>query len=199
MMKQKKISIQTISLTALMAALCYIGFTFFKIDIPLGAGTTAIHFGNTFCVLAALMLGGWAGGLAGAIGMGIGDLFNPLYVTYFPKTFILKLGIGLTTGLLARKVFHINSQEPSRKLTIQTFISAGAGMLFNVIGEPVVSYLYNNFILKVPSDSAMILASWTAATTLFNAVTSVVIASLLYLALRKALQNSSLKKTLFPS
>ena len=76
--------IQKLSLLSLMAALCYIGFTFFKIDIPLGNQTTAIHFGNTFCVLAALMLGGVEGGLAGSIGMGIGDLLNPLYLPYFP-------------------------------------------------------------------------------------------------------------------
>ena len=70
-MNKRQSSVQNLALTALMAALCYIGFTFFKINIPVGEGSTAIHFGNTFCVLAALMLGGVQGGLAGAIGMGI--------------------------------------------------------------------------------------------------------------------------------
>ncbi len=33
--------------TALLAALCYIGFQFLRIDIPIGVSKTAIHFGNT--------------------------------------------------------------------------------------------------------------------------------------------------------
>lgn len=37
------------------------------------------HVGNAFCVLAALLLGGWYGGLAGAIGMTISDLFDSIY------------------------------------------------------------------------------------------------------------------------
>ena len=60
--------------TALMAALCYIGFQFLRIDIPIGGDKTAIHLGNAFCVLGALLLGGLKGGLAGAVGMTIADL-----------------------------------------------------------------------------------------------------------------------------
>lgn len=47
-----------------LAALCYIGFSFFKIDIPVGTEKTAFHLGNVFCVLAALFLGGLWGGMA---------------------------------------------------------------------------------------------------------------------------------------
>lgn len=50
---------------------------FLKINIPTPGGTTAIHFGNTFCVLAALLIGGVEGGIAGAIGMGLADLMDP--------------------------------------------------------------------------------------------------------------------------
>ena len=75
--------IKRIALTGLMAALCYIGFALFKIDIPVGADKTAFHFGNVFCVLGALLLGGPWGGLAGAIGMTIADLTTG-YVTSAP-------------------------------------------------------------------------------------------------------------------
>ena len=68
------------SATALLGALCYIGFMFLKINIPTPGGTTAIHFGNTFCVLAALLIGGVEGGIAGAIGMGLADLMDPIYI-----------------------------------------------------------------------------------------------------------------------
>lgn len=100
-----------ISVIGLMAALCYIAFTFLQIKIPTPAGFTSFHLGNTFCVLAALLLGGIPGGIAGAIGMGVADLFDPTYVIVAPKTIILKLGIGIVTGLVAHKVFHIQNKE----------------------------------------------------------------------------------------
>ena len=46
-------------------------------------------------MLGALLLGGWYGGLAGSIGMTIADLMDPVYITGAPKTFVLKLCIGL--------------------------------------------------------------------------------------------------------
>ena len=68
---------------ALLAALCYIFFTFFKIDITVpGGDKTAFNAGNAFCVLGALLLGGVYGGIGGAIGMTIGDLLDPVYVVY---------------------------------------------------------------------------------------------------------------------
>ena len=74
--------------TALMAALCYIGFQFLRIDIPIGGDKTAIHLGNAFCVLGALLLGGLKGGLAGAVGMTIADLTSG-YADSAPRTFFI--------------------------------------------------------------------------------------------------------------
>ncbi len=55
--------------TALMAALCYVAFTFLKIPIPtFGGDYVALHIGNAFCVLAALLLGGGYGGRGGSPG-----------------------------------------------------------------------------------------------------------------------------------
>ena len=77
-------------MTALMAALSYVVFTFLQIKITLpGGDATSIHLGNAVCVLGALLLGGVLGGLGGAIGMTIGDLLDPVYIIYAPKTFIL--------------------------------------------------------------------------------------------------------------
>lgn len=45
-----------------------------------GGDFTSIHFGNVFLVLAALLLGGLYGGLAGAIGMTIADIMDPVYI-----------------------------------------------------------------------------------------------------------------------
>ena len=65
-LESRKTDVRTLALASLFAALCYIGFSFFKIDIPVGTEKTAFHLGNVFCVLAALFLGGLWGGMAGA-------------------------------------------------------------------------------------------------------------------------------------
>lgn len=180
---------------ALMAALCYIGFAFFRIDIPVGSEKTAFHLGNVFNVLAALLLGGFWGGMAGAVGMTIADLTSG-YVTSAPKTFLLKLCIGLVTGFVAHKVFRI-SKEESRKvaLPIATVVSCAAGMGFNVVADPVVGYFYKTYVLGVPQDVAAIWAKMGAVTTLVNAVVAVIVATVFYLALRPALKRSNLMPT----
>lgn len=183
--------------TGLMAALAYVSFTFLKINIPTPGGYTAFHLGNTFDVLASLLLGGWLGGIAGAVGMGIGDLLDPLYVTVAPKTIILKLGIGLITGLFAHRIFKIQKKE-GKVLKRDVFLSAGAGMLFNIIGEPLFGYFYTSVILGAPKDAAKALASWNAVTTTTNAVLTVIIASLLYLALYPRLKNNGTLKKIAP-
>lgn len=177
--------------TALMAALCYIGFQFLRIDIPIGMEKTAIHFGNTFCVLGALLLGGVWGGLAGAVGMTIADLTSD-YVTYAPKTFLLKLCIGLIVGLVAHKIANLSKEHDKSYIMRWTIISAIAGMAFNVVADPVVGYFYKRYLLGLEDDLAKTLSTITAVTTLVNAITSVIIASLLYVALRPALIKSGL-------
>lgn len=184
------------SLSALFAALCYIGFAFFKIDIPVGSEKTAFHLGNVFCVLAALFIGPFWGGMAGAVGMTIADLTSG-YVTSAPKTFVLKLCIGLIAGFVAHKVFNI-SKEQERKVpvSVATALSCTAGMAFNVVADPVVGYFYKTYLLGVPQDAAKIWAKMGAVTTLVNAVIAVVAATVFYLALRPALKRTSLMMVL---
>ncbi|MGN1016630.1 MAG: ECF transporter S component [Faecousia sp.] len=185
----------TLAMAALFAALCYIGFSYFRIDIPVGTEKTAFHLGNVFCVLAALFIGGFWGGMSGAVGMTIADLTTG-YVTSAPKTFLLKLCIGLVAGFVAHKVFHI-SREEDRKvpLPVATVLSCTAGMAFNVVADPVVGYFYKTYILGVPQEAAAIWAKMGAVTTLVNAVVAVIVASIFYLALRPALKHSKLLPT----
>lgn len=180
-----------IAQVGLMAALCYIGFAFMKLDIPVGPEKTAFHFGNTFCVLAALLLGGLPGGLAGAIGMTIADLMTG-YVTSAPKTFFLKLCIGLIVGLVAHKGFKLSKSHDAKYITKATIISSACGMLFNIFADPIVGYFYKMYLLGVPQDISSALAKMSSITTFVNAVVAVICASLFYLALRPALKKSGL-------
>lgn len=182
-----------IAQTALFAALCYVIFTYLQIKIPMpGGDATSIHLGNAFCVLAALLLGGWYGGLAGAIGMGIADVMDPIYITGAPKTFILKLCIGLITGLVAHKIAKINESTDKKYIFKWSLLASIAGLAFNVIADPVVGYFYKQYILGQPQQMAEILAKWSAATTFINAIISTIVAVLIYNALRPALAKSGM-------
>lgn len=195
-MEKRNETVTKLAQTALMAALCFVTFTFLQIKIPLpGGGATSFHVGNAFCVLAALILGGWYGGLAGAIGMGIADVLDPVYITGAPKTFILKLCIGLIVGFVAHRIAKINGSTEKKYVARWSMIASIAGLGFNVIADPVVGYLYNQFILGQPQQIAEILAKWSTATTFVNAVLSAAIAGILYNALRPVLMKMGMIQT----
>ncbi len=189
--QEDRMDTKRLAQAGLLAALCYIGFAFFKIDIPVGTEKTAFHFGNVFCVLAALLLGGYWGGLAGAIGMTIGDLTTS-YVTSAPKTFLLKLLIGLIVGLVAHKIFHLSRSHSPKYVTGVTVLASLCGMAFNVVADPLVGYFYKMYLLGVPQELASTLAKIGTVTTFVNAVIAVVAASVFYLALRPALRKAGL-------
>ena len=178
-------------MTGVFAALSYVVFTFLQIKITLlGGDATSIHLGNAVCVLGALLLGGLYGGTGGAIGMTIGDLLDPYYILYAPKTFILKLCIGLITGLIAHRLGHISTEKDNAKVLKWTIAAAAGGLLFNVVFDPLVGYFYKRLILGRPA--ADVTLAWNIASTSINAVTSTVVSVIVYMALRPALKRSDL-------
>ena len=186
-------TVMKIAHTALFAALCYVIFTYLQIKIPMpGGDATSIHLGNAFCVLAALLLGGWYGGLAGAIGMGIADVMDPIYITGAPKTFVLKLCIGLITGLVAHKIAKINESTDKKYIFKWSLLASVAGLAFNVIADPIVGYFYKQYILGQPQQMAEVLAKWSAAATFVNAILSTIVVVIIYNALRPALAKSGM-------
>ena len=183
--------VRKVIFTGVMAALSYVVFTFLQIKITLpGGDATSIHLGNAVCVLGALLLGGVYGGLGGAIGMTIGDLLDPIYVVYAPKTFFLKLCIGLVTGLIAHKLGHVTTETDNRKVWKWTVIAAIGGLLFNVIFDPLIGYFYKLAILGKPA--AELTLAWNVASTSINAVTSTIVSVAIYMAVRPALKKSGL-------
>ena len=188
-MKNEKIL--KVVFTGLFAALSYVVFTFLQIKITLpGGGATSIHLGNAVCVLGALLLGGLYGGLGGAIGMTIGDLFDPVYILSAPKTFVMKLCIGLITGVIAHRLGHLSSETDSKKVLKWTILAAAGGLLFNAIFDPLVGYYYKILILGKPA--AELTLAWNIASTAINSVTSTIVSVVVYMALRPALKKSGL-------
>lgn len=181
--------VQKLVMTGVFAALSYVVFTFLQFKIPLpGGDATSIHLGNAVCVLGALILGGPLGGIGGALGMTIGDLLDPVYILYAPKTFFLKLCIGLITGLIAHNMGHITEKTDKKEITKWALLAAIGGLLFNVIFDPLVGYVYKLFILGKPA--AELTLAWNVASTSINAVTSTIVSVAVYVALLPALKKS---------
>jgi len=178
-MENKKI--KTISTCALIMALAYIGFQFLRIDIPVGTERTAVHLGNAFVILGAI-LEGPLGGLAGALGLTLADLTSG-YVTSAPKTFILKLVMGLIASAVAKKVREKSPDKPFKLALLSSAIPLG----INVFLDPLFGYFYKAYIFGIPQDMAATLSKIGSATTLVNAITSCVIVVVLWPTLRSAL------------
>ena len=173
---------------ALIAALAYVGFQFLRIDIPVGTERTAIHLGNTFVVLGALLLGGW-GGFAGALGLTMADLTSG-YLTSAPKTFLLKLVIGLIATLVSRKFFHIEKEPGVKGQAKIALLSSAAALGVNVFLDPLFGYFYKAYIFGIPQDLSAALAKIGSATTLVNAVASTLLVFVLWPSLYTALAKT---------
>ena len=184
----RKEHLNKLILTGVFAALSYVVFTFLQVKISLpGGGATSIHLGNAVCVLGALMLGGFWGGLGGAVGMTIGDFLDPVYVLTAPKTFILKMCIGLITGFVAHRLGKIEHSKDRGHVLRWSVLASVSGLLFNIIFDPLFSYFYQRIILG--EASAKLAFAANLASTSINAVLSVLVAVFVYMALRPAIQR----------
>lgn len=189
-------NIKTLKLaqSVIFIALTFIAFTYLQIKIPVpgGGDFTSIHFGNIFLVLAALLIGGFYGGISGAIGMTLADLMDPVYVLVAPKTFILKLCIGLIVGFIAHKVKKIDQSNDIKYIMKWSIIASICGMSFNVVADPLFGYFYNLYLLGQPVTFAAALAKLSAGVTLFNAVLTIIVANIIFRAVYPILKKNNM-------
>lgn len=190
-MTQKTNQAYKIAMVGLLAALSYVVFSYGQIKITLpGGDATSIHLGNAVCVLGALLIGGFYGGLGGAVGMTIGDLLDPVYIIYAPKTFICKLCVGLITGFVAHRIGKIDKSRDRTHVLTFTIAAAAVGLLFNVIADPLIGYYYKLWIVGKPAAELTLV--WNVAATSVNAVISAIVSVVVYMALRPALKKAGM-------
>lgn len=122
--------------------------------------------------------------------MTIGDLLDPVYVVYAPKTFICKLLIGLVTGLVGHKVLKIQDEKNGKTLVWKTIVASACGLGINIIADPGLGYIYKRLILGKSAADAIF--SLNLLTTSVNAGLSVIVTVIVYLAVRKPLAKAGL-------
>lgn len=145
----KSTSRNTLLTTVLIALFAALSYVVLYIKIPMGE--QFVHMGNMVTILAALLIGGWQGGLSGSIGMGLYDIF--FYPTSVVKTLILKFGIGFFTGLIARVGHRHPDRSPRKGLAAASAASLViglvlmAGRLFHLGGLADVTPVATIFLL----------------------------------------------------
>lgn len=183
----KKLTTKKIVLTGLLAALTCVGSAI-RITLPLDiAGTTSFHLGNILCALSGILLGPWLGGLAAGFGSALYDVFNPLYISECWLTFLMKFAYGLAAGLVIR--CSDRDHWGYGKALLATIAGAAAYAALYL----AKSYFYSGLIIHglEPGAAAATVVMKLPATA-FNAVVAIIIAPVLAIAIRKALQKQHL-------
>jgi uncharacterized membrane protein len=190
----KNVKIQKTVYAGIFAAITFVVFTFLSIPIPtVGGGKVSVHLGNAFVVLGALLLGTGYGSIGGAIGLTIADLIDPVYIVEAPITFVIKLLIGVISGLIAHKIGHIATEKDPKRVTRYVILASIAGLAFNAIFDPLLRYFYKIVILgKAAADISLAI---NFGVTLINSVVSLIVVVLLYAALRAPLRRAGLLPT----
>ncbi len=190
-MYKRKFTVRELAMIGVMAALSLIAYDFFRIPFM---GGSSFHLGNTFTALTALLLDGVSGGLAGAIGLSLADILagDPGYAI---TSFILKFIIGITCGAVAHKAFKLKKIDPKANkgaYLLKVILSAGSGLLLNVLTDPFIGYFRNVYIFGQDYSVAQALSKIAGGVTFVNSVVSTICAVILYLALRPALEKAKL-------
>ena len=130
-------------LTAILATLVLIS-TMINIKLPFGQGGL-IHLGTGMLFIVAILFGPKKGALAGAIGMGLFDIFGG-WVIWAPTTIVARALQGYIVGKIAWSKGH---RGDSLKLNIFAAVASTPVMLaVYYIGQGI---MYNNWVAPLAS------------------------------------------------
>ena len=100
---KERAMIRSMVTTAMLAALTYAATVVIRIPTPTGG---YVNLGDAVVLLAAFLLGPVGGMVAGGLGSALSDLMAG-YMAWVPATLIIKGAMGLTAGLLYRRLGHV--------------------------------------------------------------------------------------------
>lgn len=175
---------------ALMAALVA-AFSQLQIQIPAIVGVTRFHLGNVMCALSGILLGPWWGGLAAGVGSVIFDLFNPMYLSDVPVTFITKGLYGLISGLVFFKCFKGKSNYGTEVVS-----SLCGAVTYAVLYLAKKFFLDSLLIAGMEPAAAWLVVIEKIPSTVFNGVVAVIFAPILGVAINKGLKAAKLDRIL---
>ncbi|MFS0690119.1 ECF transporter S component [Sporosarcina sp. 179-K 8C2 HS] len=131
-------------LTAILATLVLVSTMFINIKLPIGQGGL-IHLGTAMLFIIAILFGPKKGALAGAIGMGLFDIFGG-WLIWAPTTIVARALQGYIVGKIA---WSNGRRGDSIKLNIVGAIASMPVMLaVYYVGQGI---MYNNWVAPLAS------------------------------------------------
>ncbi len=177
----KNLTTKKLVYVALFTALVYIFSRFFQIPVVTPFGQTRFHLGNVFCLLAGILMGPGFGGLAAGLGSALFDLFDPVYFTSAPITFVTKFALAFVAGAIYKKR---NELVDKKRLVLAAIL----GQLTYVFLYLLKTYITNKFVMGFTNEAVMAELIPKAGVSLFNALISVIIAFILAMPLLKSVK-----------
>ena len=175
--KKSRFTIYTIVFTALMAALvCVVTF----VRIPLLG--SKVHLGNAAGLLAGLLLGGPAGGIAAGLGSALNDMVSGYGLDECIVTFISKFLMALICGSIARNA----------KTRGGVTLACAVGAVSYVALYMCKTFIYRKFVYGLALPAVWVVMLEKLPASAINAVFAIVVAPLLYAALRPALKKTGI-------
>lgn len=177
-----KVKLQKIILAGLCAAIIFIGISLFRINLPAVVGRPFIHFGNTFAVIAVMILGFKYGACAAVLGLGLFDILNGYAATSW-ITMLEAVILAAVTALVFRAVHYQNNQVG--KVGKLYLVSLAAGLI-----KLVTSWLagvIESLMVGTHLSVAVINAFLSLPAAAINAGATFIIVPLIYLALEKTI------------
>ena len=182
-----KFNTKSLSMTGLMAALCFVGTTFLMFQIPSPLGNTRFHLGDVFCLLAGLLFGPLTGGMAGSIGMSLSDLVTG-YAIYAPSTFVLRLIQGFLCGWIAWR--GVTSGERKAPSPVRSSVACAVATTVYIILYLVYHFFEKRYLWKVEHNTVLIDMAMRLGTSSFKAVINILIAITFAPVIRSALKRA---------
>lgn len=179
-MQQNRTSVHLMCAVGLMAALVFAS-SYISINIPTLLGVSRIHFGNAFCLLAGLLLGGLPGGIAAGFGSCLFDLTNPLYISSAPFTLVFKFLLAFVCGKLSHSGGHRAESHP------RNLLACICGSLTYVVLYLGKNFLEDILFLRTELQTALIDMAQKGAASLVNGAIAVILATVLWPVIRRAI------------
>ncbi|MDR0518628.1 MAG: ECF transporter S component [Clostridiales Family XIII bacterium] len=160
---KKNSKLTKITRTALMAAIIFVVTYVVRIPIPFASGGY-LNIGDTPLYIAAYLLGGPAGAVAGALGASMSDMVAG-YALYALPTAVIKGAMGFVCGSLMR--------EGGMKRFTLASVLGGAMMVGGYALFESMFFNVNQAIASVPFNCVQWAGGVIAAAALFPAVRAV--------------------------
>lgn len=178
----KNLTTKKLAYIGLFTALVFVS-NYLQIPFVTPFGNTRFHLGNVFCLLSGLILGPGFGGLAAGLGSALFDLFDPIYFTSAPTTFLNKFLLAAVAGWF----FYKKDKEVETKKS-RIVLASILGQLTYIILYLGKSYIKNVYILGLTRQASMVEIVQKAGVSFTNGVISVIFASILTIPLLKAIK-----------